>query len=233
MTTSPDVTYMTVAQGRVSVLVLILTILALILYLVWLTVKLNRLRILTATLAYQAIPLCQAQNLDDQTPSVVCHNVWLSIVFAIITIIGIALWFCKYVRRNSFFKGYKFKRTLDLYLIICDNLRFVPIKIRSISGHFYKLHVNKFDEISETQLRLEKHLLWDTLTIDWKNIKLKYASEKVSLPSSVVIPISDKFRLRHLTELPFDCFLMVKQGSEWKDLRYDIMIEKPDCNDMV
>ena len=56
-----DVTYMTVAQGRVSVLFLILTILALILYLIWLTVKLNRLRTLTATLAYQAIPLCKAQ----------------------------------------------------------------------------------------------------------------------------------------------------------------------------
>ena len=209
-----DVTYMTVAQGRVSVLFLILTILALILYLIWLTVKVHRLRTLTATLAYQAIPLCKAQDLDDQTTPVVCHNVWLSVLFATITVIGIALWLYKNLRKNSFLKGYKFKRTLDLYLIICDNLRYVPIKIRSISGHFYKLHVNNFDEIAETQLKLVTHLLWDTLTIDWKEIQLKYADEKVSLPTSIVIPLSDKFRLRHLTQLPFDCFLMVKQGTE-------------------
>ena len=44
---------------------------------------------------------------------------------------------------------------------------------------------------------------------------------------------SDKFRLRGLTTLPFDSFLMVKQGTEWKDLRHDILIDKPDYSDLI
>ena len=75
--------------------------------------------------------------------------------------------------------------------------------------------------------------MWDTLTVDWKDIQLKYAGETVSLNTSIVIPLSDKFRLRGLITLPFDSFLMVKQGTEWKDLRHDILIDKPDCSDLV
>ena len=62
-----DVTYMTVSQGRLSVLFLILTVLAQIAYLVWLTIKVHRLRTLVATLTFQAIPLCKAQNMDDHS----------------------------------------------------------------------------------------------------------------------------------------------------------------------
>ena len=59
-----EVTYMTVSQGRLSVLFLILTVLAQIAYLVWLTVKVHRLRTLVATMTFQAIPLCKAQTLS-------------------------------------------------------------------------------------------------------------------------------------------------------------------------
>ena len=228
-----DVTYMTVSQGRLSVLFLILTVLAQIAYLAWLTVKVHRLRTLVATLTFQAIPLCKAQTMDDHSTKVVCHNVWLSILFTTITIIGIVIWLSKNLRNGNCFKGYKFKRTLDIYLIICDNLRYVPVKIRVISGHFYKLHLVQTDDIGESQLKLLRHYLWDTLTVDWKDIQLKYAGETISLPTSIVIPITDKFRLRNLTNLPFDSFLMVKQGTEWKDLRHDILLDKPDCSDLV
>ena len=228
-----DVTYMTVSQGRLSVLFLILTVFAQIAYLAWLTIKVHRLRTLVATLTFQAIPLCKAQTMDDHSTKVVCHNVWLSILFTTITIIGIVIWLSKNLRNGNCFKGYKFKRTLDIYLIICDNLRYVPVKIRVISGHFYKLHLVQTDDIGESQLKLIRHFLWDTLTIDWKDIQLKYAGETVSLPTSIVIPITDKFRLRNLTNFPFDSFLMVKQGTEWKDLRHDILLDKPDCSDLV
>ena len=228
-----EVTYMTVFQGRLSVLFLLLTVLAQITYLAWLTVKVHRLRTLVATLTFQAIPLCKAQTMDDHSTRVVCHNVWLSILFTTITIIGIIMWISKNLRNGNCFKGYKFKRTLDVYLLICDNLRYVPVKIRVISGHFYKLHFVQTDDIGESQLKLLRHFVWDTLTIDWKDIQLKYAGETVSLPTSIVIPLSDKFRLRSLTHLPFDSFLMVKQGTEWKDLRHDILLDKPDCSDLV
>ena len=97
----------------------------------------------------------------------------------------------------------------------------------------YKLHLVQTDDIRESQLKVQKHFLWDTLTVDWKDIQLKYAGETVSLPTSIVIPLSDKFRLRGLTTLPFDSFLMVKQGTEGKDLRHDILLDKPDCSDLV
>ena len=150
-----------------------------------------------------------------------------------ITIIGIVIWLSKNLRNGNCFKGYKFKRPLDIYLIICDNLRYVPVKIRVISGHFYKLHLVQTDDIGESQLKLIRHFLWDTLTVDWKDIQLKYAGETISLPTSIVIPITDTFILRNLTNLPFDSFLMVKQGTEWKDLRHDMLLDKPDCSDLV
>ena len=228
-----DVTYMTVTQGRLSVLFLLLTILAQIAYMAWLTVKVHRLGTLVATLTFQSIPLCKAQTMNDQSTKVVCHNVWLSILFTTITIIGIMIWLSKNLRNGNCLKGYKFNRTLDVDLIICDNLRYVPVKIRVISGHFYKLHLIQTDVIGESQLKLKRNFLWDTLTIDWKDIQLKYAGETVSLPTSIVIPLGDEFRLRSLTDLPFDSFLMVKQGTEWKDLRHDILLDKPDCNNLV
>ena len=213
-----DITYMTVTQGRITATALFSTVLFLVGYVIWLTIKIKKLRVFATSLALQSIPLCKAQGNEAVLPKVVCHNMWLSVLFTCITVLGIIIWLVKVVKGKSLFKGYKFSKSIDLYLIVCDNFRYIPIKVKTISGHMYRLHLQQEHDITEAHIKLERNFLWDTLTVTWSDVTLTYAASKLNLPCSMVVPLTDKFKLRRLLSLPYDCFLMAKEGKEWKSL---------------
>ena len=83
----------------------------------------------------------------------------------------------------------------------------------------YKLHLQQDHDMTQAHIEIGEEIsYWDTLTVIWSDVTLTYAASKLNLPCSMVVPLTDKFKLRRLLSLPYDCFLMAKEGKEWKCL---------------
>ena len=145
-----------------------------------------------------------------------CHETWFSILCTCITLLGILIWLYKLLKTKYIFKGYKFSRLSELYLIVCDSSRYVLIRVKILKGHIYRVKLHLDPDFDDTHIKLHKNFLWDTLTVSWRTTSLTYYGDKISLTSSLVVPLLDKLRLRRLMQFLFETFLMVKQGKEWK-----------------
>ena len=220
------ITYMSINQARWTAVIMFATVLSLVGYVIWLSVKFKKMQLLVSTLVLEGLPLSNAQQ--PPTKTVMCHETWFTILCTCITLLGILIWLFKLLKTKYIFHGYKFSRLSELYLIICDSSRYVPIKIRVLKGHIHKIRLDLDPDFSDTCVKMRKNMLWDSLTVIWGNTKLTYYGEKISLPTSLVVPLLDKIRLKRLMQLPFETFLMVKQGKEWKRLDDDCHVEHTD-----
>ena len=63
-----------------------------------------------------------------------------------------------------------------------------------MAGHLHKVSVNTL--LHKYQLKLNKGFIWDTISIDWKTVCILYEGEPIELPTDIVIPLIDKYRLR-------------------------------------
>ena len=220
------ITYMSISQARWTAVTLFVTVVCLVGYVIWLSVKFKKMQILVATLVLEGVPLGQAHEIPTRT--VMCHESWFTILCTCITLLGILIWLFKLLKTKYIFHGYKFSRLSELYLIVCDSSRYVPIKIKILKGHIHKVKLDLDPDFNDTNVKLRKNMLWDSLTVIWGNTKLTYYGEKIVLPTTLVVPLVDKIRLRRLIQLPFEAFLMVKQGKEWKRLDNDCHVEYND-----
>ena len=58
--------------------------------------------------------------------------------------------------------------------------------------------------------------MWDIIEIDWKEVNMTWNGNKMKLPTSVVIPLRDKFTIRRIIERePLLFHVMLKQGMTW------------------
>ena len=59
-------------------------------------------------------------------------------------------------------------------------------------------------------------LLWDIVQIGWKEVFRMLNGGMVHLPTSVIIPMRGKFRLRHIMrKRSLLLYIMLKQGTSW------------------
>ena len=45
---------------------------------------------------------------------------------------------------------------------------------------------------------LKRNWIWDVLELDWKDISVILQGNNINLPTSVILPLRDKFRIRQL-----------------------------------
>ena len=75
------------------------------------------------------------------------------------------------------------------------------------------------NSLDPTNLKITKFFLWDTLNIDWNDLKLYMSNQSVQLLKSVTIPLKHKIKTRNLiTRDDMDVQFMIKQGSTWYNL---------------
>ena len=66
---------------------------------------------------------------------------------------------------------------------------------------------------------MHKNIIWDILEIDWREITITINGSVVNLPSSVIIPFRDKFKIRRMMrKRPILLHMMLKQGQTWYPL---------------
>ena len=69
------------------------------------------------------------------------------------------------------------------------------------------------------KIKLNRNYIWDTLEIDWKEVRVTFNENKINLPRVVTIKLQDKIKVRCLMKRePLLFHLMLKQGITWFNL---------------
>ena len=92
--------------------------------------------------------------------------------------------------------------------------QYVPVKLCKTVGsiHLFKI----FGQLTPDQIILERKLLWDVVKIDWKEVFMTLNGTIIHLPTLVIIPLRDKFRLRHIMrKRSLLLHVMLRQGTSW------------------
>ena len=97
-----------------------------------------------------------------------------------------------------------------MVLFISNATAYVPIKLNRIAGsiHLFKLR----GRLTMEKVRFPGNWIWDILEIDWRDVGMTLNGNDINLPTSVVIPLRDKFRARKLLRRqPLFFHVMLKQ----------------------
>ena len=115
-------------------------------------------------------------------------------------------------------------------LFFSDVNQYVPVKLWKTMGsiHLFKI----FGHLTPDQITLERKLLWDVVKIDWKEVFMTLNGTIIHLPTSVIIPLRDKFRLRCIMrKRPLLLHAMLRQGTLWYALDSKRYFIPPPCLD--
>ena len=85
------ITYLTATQQKFSIFTLFVTMSALTIYVIWLSCKLRKLKVMATAIALGKLPHVHSLTFGED---VVCQNAWISLIFSAITVIGICIWIC-------------------------------------------------------------------------------------------------------------------------------------------
>ena len=106
-------------------------------------------------------------------------------------------------------------------IFISDVQNYISIKLCKAAGG---IHLFKITGMLKAEcIKLNKNYLWDTLEIDWKEVKVTFNDNKIDLPKIVVIKLQDKIKVRKLMDRkPLLFQLMLKQGITWFTLATEV-----------
>ena len=124
----------------------------------------------------------------------------------ILMIIGIIFFILAATRKCRIFRGHLFTNTVTVMLFFSDVEHYVSVKLCKTAGsiHLFKI----IGHLTPAQITLKKRLLWDIVQIDWKEVHITLDINMVHLPTSVIIPMRDKFRPRCIIRKgPYYCIL--------------------------
>ena len=124
------------------------------------------------------------------------------------------------IRKSCLFKGHLFSNVTKLMLFISNTTTYVPIKLCRIAGSIHLFRIR--GRLTIENVRFKRNWIWDVLEIDWKDISMTLNGNEINLPSSVVIPLRDKFRARKLIRRqPLFFHMMLRQGKTWFTLEHN------------
>ena len=132
----------------------------------------------------------------------------------LIILLGITYLVMNKNRKSCLFKGCLFFNVTKVMLFISYTKSYVPIKLYRIAGNIHLLRIR--GRLTIENATLKRNWIWDVLEVDWKDISKILNGNEINLPSSVIIPLRDKFRARKLLRRQSLFFhMMLKQGKMW------------------
>ena len=76
-------------------------------------------------------------------------------------------------------------------LFISNTTNYVPIKLCRIAGSIHLFRIR--GRLTIENVRFKRNWIWEILEIDWHNIGMMLNGNDIDLPTSVRIPLRDKF----------------------------------------
>ena len=145
-------------------------------------------------------------------------------------IIGLIFFILARPRKCRIFRGHLCSNTVTVVLFFSDVEHYVPVKLCKTAGsiHLFKI----IGHLTPAQITLKRRLLWDIVQIDWKEVLMTLNGNMVYLPTSVIIPMRDKFGLRCIIrKRSLLLHVMLKQGISWYALDSKEYLLPPPCLD--
>ena len=99
-------------------------------------------------------------------------------------------------------------------LFFSDVEHYVPVKLCKTAGSIHSFKI--IGHLIPAQITLKRRLLWDVVHIDWKDMLMTLNGNIVCLPTSVIIPMRNKFMLICIIrKRSLLLHIMLKQGTSW------------------
>ena len=114
-------------------------------------------------------------------------------------------------RKSKLNRGDLFSNAVNIMLFISDAQSYVPVKLCRTAGsiHLFKITGKLIHE----HFKLKRNILWDVIELDWKEVSMTLNGSKINLPTSVIILLRDKFKIRCIVKWePWLFHIIVKQG---------------------
>ena len=116
-------------------------------------------------------------------------------------------------------------------MLFCSDVEhYVPVKLCKTAGSINVFKI--IGHFTPDQITLKRRLLWDVAQTDWKEVLMNLNGNIVCLPTSVIIPMRDKLRLRYIIiKKSLLLHIMLKQGTSWYVLDSKKYLLQPSCSD--
>ena len=163
-------------------------------------------------------PLMQVQK-PTETPNETCGNhlfPWLSFLNILLATIMLGHGLYHLCRPLTWYYGYEFKRCCSLYLFMYNGHNYTPIKVKTLRGNMNccKIEDNRKDVI----LTLNKHWIFNTVSINWNGVRVLEDDEPIPMPASVPILLKHKVKTRNILSQDYEIQYSIKQGTNWLNM---------------
>ena len=151
---------------------------------VYLFCKHKHIRMLVASLILHKIKEVEANpNSNPETNNYECRT--LAYVGIILTVLSMTIVIFLHYRKSRLCRGYRFSNVVKIMLFISDVQNYIPIKLCKTSGsiQLFKIKVT----LKSGNIKLNRSHLWDTLEINWNEVKITFNDNKINLPKIVAI----------------------------------------------
>ena len=187
---------------------------------IYLFCKCKHIRKIEASLIlYKAKEVEANSKLNTETNNPECCT--LVYIGMALPILSMATVIFLHFRKSKLCKGYRFSNIVKVMLFISGVPNYILIKLCKTSGsiHLFKIK----GTLKPGDIKLNRHYLWDTLEINWNEIKLTLNGNKIDLPKIITIKMQDKIRVRRMINQELLNFhMMTKQGIAWYNLETEI-----------
>lgn len=141
----------------------------------------------------------------------------MSILFAVVTIVGVCVFLYKELRNYSLYKGIMYSNRCTIQIFLSHEYYYVPIKILQTMG--VPTEFTAGYPLFPRKLILHKNWIWDTLEIDWSCCTIQYENRRLATPNRVVISIWQKWMVRNILKENYNITLMLKEHRNWHKIR--------------
>ena len=163
-------------------------------------------------------PLKQVQKPTEMLKES-CENQlfpWLSFLNILLATIMLGHGLYRLCRPLTWYYDYEFKRCCSLYLFVYDVNNYTPIKVKTLRAHMncYKIEDNRKDVV----LTLNKHWIFDTVSINWDGVQVLEEDELIPMPTLVPILLKHKVKTRNILSQDYEIQYSIKQGTNWLNM---------------
>ena len=71
------------------------------------------------------------------------------------------------------------------------------------------------NKLLTSQVTLQKHCLWDTVTINWGNVQILKHDVPVAMPVTVTVLLMHKIKTWNIMGTEFEIQVTLKKGNDW------------------
>ena len=146
-----------------------------------------------------------------------CKTQWYIMGMLIIITLGMLCLVTNKLRKTSFCKGSLFSNNTKILLFISNTQLYVPIILCRVAGSIHLFRI--IGRLNPEHVKIKKNWILDVLEIDWSDVSITLNDNEIDLPSSVIIPFKERYRVRRLLRKhPLLFYVILKQGKTWFSL---------------